>query len=56
MLKFICYPKCTTCQKAKKPFVMSEQALRLVLIGVKKSMPIISAETTKTIKSNDLYL
>ena len=37
MLKFICYPKCTTCQKAKKWLANGAQPTETVKTLFKKS-------------------
>ena len=37
MLKFICYPRCTTCQKAQK--FLDEKGVKYELINIKEQNP-----------------
>ena len=43
MLKFICYPKCTTCQKAKK--WLDDNGAEYALRNIKEENPILSELT-----------
>ena len=44
MLKFICYPKCTTCQKAKK--WLDDQGVSYTLRDIKQDNPTLEELTT----------
>ena len=53
MLKFICYPKCTTCQKAKK--WLDENNVEYVLRDIKLNNPTLD-ELTEWYKKSSLPL
>ena len=53
MLKFICYPKCTTCQKAKK--WLDDNKIKYELRNIKEDNPIFE-ELSKWYKMSDLPL
>jgi len=53
MLKFICYPKCTTCQKAKK--WLDENGIEYELRDIKEDRPTLS-ELTEWHKKSGLSL
>ncbi len=53
MLKFICYPKCTTCQKAKK--WLDEKGIEYELRDIKTDNPTVE-ELTKWYKESGLPL
>jgi len=53
MLKFICYPKCTTCQKAQK--WLDEQGIKFELRNIKEQNPSL-AELEKWYKISGLPL
>ena len=50
MLKFICYPKCTTCQKAKK--WLDENGVKYELRDIKSENPTLEELTAWYQKSN----
>ncbi|MBP5432805.1 arsenate reductase family protein [Ruminococcus sp.] len=52
-MKFICYPKCTTCQKAKK--WLDEKGINYELIDIKEKNPTL-AEIKKWYKMSGLPL
>ena len=49
MIKFICYPKCTTCQKAKK--WLDDNKIQYNLRDIKEDNPSLEELTTWYIKS-----
>lgn len=51
MLKFICYPKCTTCQKAKK--WLDDNKIEYELRDIKLNNPTLD-ELTKWYKNNEM--
>ena len=53
MLKFICYPKCTTCQKAKK--LLDDNGIDYELRDIKTHNPTL-AELTEWYKESSLPL
>jgi arsenate reductase len=53
MLKFICYPKCTTCQKAKK--WLDDNKIEYELRDIKLNHPTL-VELTEWYKKSDLPL
>ena len=53
MLKFICYPKCTTCQKAKK--WLDDKKIKYELIDIKLNNPTFD-ELTEWHKKSGLPL
>ena len=53
MLKFICYPKCTTCQKAQK--WLDAHGIRYELRDIKTEQPTLS-ELTECYKKSGLPL
>ena len=53
MLKFICYPKCTTCQKAKK--WLDDNKIEYELRDIKQDNPILE-ELTEWYKKSGLPL
>ena len=53
MLKFICYPKCTTCQKAQK--WLDEQGIRYTLRDIKLQNPTL-CELTEWYRKSGLPL
>ena len=53
MLKFICYPKCTTCQKAKK--WLDDNNIEYELRDIKLDNPTLE-ELTEWYKKNGLPL
>lgn len=53
MLKFICYPKCTTCQKAKK--WLDDNKIEYELRDIKKENPTLE-ELTEWYKKSGLPL
>ena len=53
MLKFICYPKCTTCQKAKK--WLDDNKIEYELRDIKQENPTLE-ELTKWYKKSGLSL
>ena len=53
MIKFICYPKCTTCQKARK--WLDDNKIEYKLRDIKESNPSID-ELSKWYKSSGLPL
>ena len=53
MIKFICYPKCTTCQKAKK--WLDDNKIEYVLRDIKEDNPCID-ELTAWYKTSGLLL
>ena len=53
MLKFICYPKCTTCQKAKK--WLDDNKIEYELRDIKLNNPTLD-ELTKWYKNSGLQL
>ena len=53
MLKFICYPKCTTCQKAEKWLI--ENKVKYELCNIKSENP-TKAELTELYKRSGLPL
>ena len=53
MLKFICYPKCTTCQKAKK--WLDDNQIEYVLRDIKEDNPTLD-ELTAWYKKSGLPL
>ena len=53
MIEFICYPKCTTCQKAKK--WLDDNNIEYTLRDIKESNPSLD-ELTKWHKASGLHL
>lgn len=53
MIKFICYPKCTTCQKAKK--WLDDKKIEYTLRDIKENNPSLE-ELTAWYKMSDLPL
>ena len=53
MLKFICYPKCTTCQKAQK--WLDEKGIKYELRNIKEENPSLN-ELSKWYKTSGLPL
>ena len=53
MMKFICYPKCTTCQKAKK--WLDDNKIEYELRDIKLDNPTLN-ELTKWYKKSGLHL